>query len=271
MKDLCYPYNIKLSVVTGFAVVIPIWGKHGGYDFSIKPLIGKPLAQQAIHSPWEGEVLVAKLAGDNSGWYVCIYSAKENVTFVVWHINKKLMVKAGQKVKKGQILGYAETSDYSPAHNHVQFNKGKVTRGSWNSAVLDPQPFFNRMELWSNLTEDPMKIAALEKKVAELTKANNDMQANFNASVATMQYQIDKMITDLNILNGQIHDMNADVLKWKSIAIDIASMVGYILDPVSDWGTQRYGIRERVARIPYDLSYSNLIGIILNKLISRKK
>lgn len=147
-RDLCYLADKKLVLTTEFGVVIPKWGKHAGYDFSIKPFIGKPPEQMKLRAMTDGQCLYAGKAKDGSGWYVAIFYPKLNITGCYWHLNKKMAVRTGNTVKKGQTIGYLDTSDYSPKHLHVQFNKGRTIKGSWCAEVLDPQQFFNRMEIY---------------------------------------------------------------------------------------------------------------------------
>jgi septal ring factor EnvC (AmiA/AmiB activator) len=177
-----------------------------------------------------------------------------------WHLGRRV-VKIGQKVKKGDIIAYVGHSGKYAEHTHIGFKKGRRLGSLWEEGyTTDPQPYFDRMELWSNLTEDPMKIAELEKKVSELT-----------ASMATMQSQIDMLSSNVNTLTIQLHDTNADREKWKNISTDMAQMLGYTFDPLGDWAVQKYGIRQKIEQLPYSLSVWQLFAVIINKFISKKK
>jgi len=266
MSEFCYPWDVKLPTTTDFGVVIPKWGKHAGMDFSIKKLIGKPLPKQVIRSAWDGVVLVAKKAGDGSGWYVCVYSEKEKVTEVVWHINKKMVVRAGQRVKKGQVIGYAETSNYSPAHNHLQFNKGKVTKGSWNAAVIDPQHYLNRMEIYVKpAPKPPVVVPEAEANVVipesiykALIRENSETKQALTASnslVTSKNLEIEKEQAKTQTEQDLKH-LYAEGLK------NLSELLGSAYDINTEWDLQRYRYDEVLQKMRKLAAKEALTGLI---------
>ena len=184
VRDLCYPADRKLVLTTEFRVVIPKWGKHAGYDFSVIPFIGKPPEQMKLRAMTDGQCLYAGKANDGSGWFVAIYYPKLNVTGCYWHLNKKMAISKGKMVSKANTIGYLDTSDYSPKHLHVQFNKGRIIRGSWCSAVVDPQLFFDRMKIYT----PPVVVTNLSNTITpmlEIPKTAQERVVN-----TTVQYAL---------------------------------------------------------------------------------
>lgn len=255
MKDLCFPYDIKPSINTNFGDYIEKWGKHAGIDFSVRPFIGKPLAEQKIRAIWDSEVLVARKANDGSGWYVGLYNSKENATVMYWHIHHTLEVKAGDKIKKGKTIGYAMSSDYSPAHNHIQFNRGKVVKGSWNDDVLNPKQFFDRMEMWSKLNEDPKVIEELKKQVESLKKQVDEQ----GKKIVTLESGVSTL--SKNLLDEKKYRLDAELK-----VVSLAKKIGYDVKSFDKWTEQEEEIDKKIRLLPHALSIPALIGIIINKL-----
>lgn len=101
--------------------------EHNGVD-----LIGKNYAKDYIIAFDEGEVLKSSY-DDSRGYYVTIKHNGYNTFY--YHMKKgSITVKAGDKVKKGQVIGYmGSTGDANGAHLHFGVQV--------NGVYVDPLPY----------------------------------------------------------------------------------------------------------------------------------
>ena len=96
------------------------WGRlHKGLDIAAGGIYGKPIVASAA-----GKVLVAGWSTGGYGYYVTInhgYLKGNYYTTLYAHMKQKPSVKAGQTVKKGQVIGYVgSTGDSTGPHCHFE-------------------------------------------------------------------------------------------------------------------------------------------------------
>ena len=96
------------------------WGRlHKGIDIAAGGIYGKPIVASA-----DGKVLVAGWSTGGYGYYVTInhgYLNGNYYTTLYAHMKQKPSVKAGQTVKKGQVIGYVgSTGDSTGPHCHFE-------------------------------------------------------------------------------------------------------------------------------------------------------
>lgn len=273
MKDLCYPFEEKCAVTLGFD---EMYGsiRHAGYDFSTSDL--RKRGKINIYAPFDG--LVTRSVRTSAGFYTCIYSQSENVTMEFWHISGDKVVNEGQQVKKGDTIGHLGISGPYAEHTHVQFNKGNYVQGTWNANVTNPQPYFDRMDLRSNLMqEDSMLIEELKSQIDALKQQINDLEAtvfsqkdilsqqekelvilndskaSYDKTIAEKQSELDTAIRATNDAVNQLNEIKAqDEEKDKTIqhqkemiAIlqsqqeDVKTLLYKLLGKVLSWLSQK--------------------------------
>lgn len=96
------------------------WGRlHKGLDIAAGGIYGKPIVASA-----DGKVLVAGWSTGGYGYYVTInhgYLNGNYYTTLYAHMKQRPSVKAGQTVKKGQVIGYVgSTGDSTGPHCHFE-------------------------------------------------------------------------------------------------------------------------------------------------------
>lgn len=84
-------------------------------------------------SPWDSK-------NRSYGYQVAIYHGNGNYTNYA-HMNKKLKVKVGKKVKSGTVIGLMDsTGNSTGVHLHFEVHKGK----KWNR--VDPLPYIKKIK-----------------------------------------------------------------------------------------------------------------------------
>ena len=111
---------------------------HDGFD--ILTFDGDP-----VISPIDGEGHFVG-AGIMGGLGITIWNREYNVKAVLWH-NKVNLIKPGQKVKRGELLAYSNSTGFSTG-THVHFamkttnSKGQtINRGNGFNGAFDPTPY----------------------------------------------------------------------------------------------------------------------------------
>lgn len=169
MKLECLPIeNMRLDNITGRSLyghrIHPVTGRlsmHYGIDRSCP--VGTP-----ILATIDGVAVVSKLqhGGGGLGEYVVIN--KSDYYVVCAHLSKRI-VKAGQAVKVGQVIGYSgNTGSSTGPHLHFgvcrNYNKASANRSDW----VDPMPLLKEVNLEKETEEEEM--VKRYNKVSELSK-----------------------------------------------------------------------------------------------------
>ena len=139
---LRYPFERVHSIIQDYAVTNTRYaiGWHTGIDIPV--VSGTP-----IYAAADGEILTAKwnnpliksgkLAG--YGLYVFLYDPATNQSVLYAHLSQ-LNVRAGQRVRKGDIIAYSgNTGNSDGPHLHIGFYEGKV---SFNNTLAVVRPVF---------------------------------------------------------------------------------------------------------------------------------
>lgn len=123
------------------------WGTHKGIDIPC----GAGTEIYATHdgTVWKTSETVSQGLG------VVLESLDEEFQTVYWH-NKQNLVKAGDKVKVGQLIAYSDNTGYSKG-NHLHF-EFKLWKDS-NYEAVDPFPYFDMNKLTKQQVK---KLQALE-------------------------------------------------------------------------------------------------------------
>lgn len=108
------PYGYRVDPITG---ATGSW--HGGLD-----LVG--LNDKNIYAPCDGEIIVSQIITDHSnrtwewGNYICLRSDEHGVLIYMCHMAERY-VKAGDRVKAGDAIGYEGSTGYSTgSHCHFE-------------------------------------------------------------------------------------------------------------------------------------------------------
>ena len=138
---------------------------------------------QIVRASHDGEVVYAGV-DSSEGWGVVIRTTEPMeynngvayIKSIYWHLIKTIPVKVGQKVKVGDIVGYADNTGASNG-DHLHFSIKPQARGEndwtwWNveqnngfAGAIDPQPFFNKY-----YAEDVQVVVGIYGKIIELLK-----------------------------------------------------------------------------------------------------
>lgn len=152
---------------------------------------------QAVRAAHDGEVVYAGV-DSKEGWGVVVRTIEPfdypvinetGVYFktIYWHLIKEIPVKVGQKVKVGDLIGYADNTGFSTG-THLHFGLKPQVKGEndWTWAnienqngylgAIDPTLYFNNY-----YAEDSQKVVAILQAMIEiykqiLLKLKNDLR-----------------------------------------------------------------------------------------------
>lgn len=103
--------NSKLTSGFGYRTIGGVSGNHGGVDLAVQS--GTP-----IYSPANGKVIAAKNAKGRCGGFVQIDHGKYETKYC--HLKKFDVVKQGDEVVKGQLIGYSGGGQNDPFKGNSQ-------------------------------------------------------------------------------------------------------------------------------------------------------
>jgi murein DD-endopeptidase MepM/ murein hydrolase activator NlpD len=272
-KDLCYPFARKTRLTQEFNVVNPPTNQpHGGYDFGTSD----NQSNRDIHSAFDGVIIWG--SDPKGGLCLAVYSEKENVTEVFWHIETRYSP-SGAQVKKGHVIGLTGKSGIYAEHTHVQFNRGRSIRGTMQPETLNPQPFFDRMQLYSDMIAPPPVVVPVDPKdakIKELTDANYQLTKD-KETLSDMVVDREKKIT---ALESSVNTEQQLKDKYLSDIAEISKLLETQYDPAIEWkGSaeiigQHYKFDGAIATMKAnalkEATTVELIALIINKLIPRK-
>jgi len=149
---------------------------HNGMD--IRAYHGQP-----VYSAHDGEVVYAG-ADSSEGWGVVVRTLEPRdynggtayIKSIYWHIIKTIPVKVGQKVKAGDLIGYADNTGASTG-DHLHFGIKPQSKGEndwtwWNTeqangynGAINPAPYFNNY-----YAQDAQLVLGIYRKIIELLK-----------------------------------------------------------------------------------------------------
>jgi murein DD-endopeptidase MepM/ murein hydrolase activator NlpD len=164
--ELFYPTK-PLGFNQKFGNPAPLYTKqgmkgHNGIDFLAKH--GQP-----VYASHDGEIVYSG-ADANEGWGVVlrttepmeymgnvsdgIYGNQAYFKTIYWHLIKTIPVKVGQKIKAGDLIGYADNTGASSGdHLHFGLKPQRQGENDWTWAnifqdngyfgAVDAQPYFN--------------------------------------------------------------------------------------------------------------------------------
>ena len=162
---------------------IPGLKAHNGWD-----IVGNH--NQKVRATHDGEVVYAGV-DSKEGWGVVLrttekfdygaplsFTAINEVYFktIYWHLIKEIPVKVGQKVKAGDVIGYADNTGFSTG-DHLHFGLKPQQKGendwTWFNienengyfGAIDPAPYFNNY-----CAEDAQLVISIYSKIAEILK-----------------------------------------------------------------------------------------------------
>ena len=141
---------------------------------------------QKVRATHDGEVVYAGV-DSKEGWGVVLRTIETfdypiinetGVYFktIYWHLIKEIPVKVGQKVKAGDVIGYADNTGFSSG-DHLHFalkpqEKGENDWTWWNIenangyfGAIDPAPYWNNY-----YAEDAQLVISIFSKIAEIFK-----------------------------------------------------------------------------------------------------
>jgi murein DD-endopeptidase MepM/ murein hydrolase activator NlpD len=111
-------------------------GYHTGDDYSTNGKVGVP-----VRASRGGTVLsTGNVWGSSYGIHVVLSHPKAGIRVGYCHLSR-VKVKAGQRVKKGQILGYSGNTGNSTGP-HLHYEERRSPFGYWNHR----KPVFNRQD-----------------------------------------------------------------------------------------------------------------------------
>jgi len=144
--DFLWPVNGYRTVTSPYGYrVHPIYGYkkfHKGIDISGSGIKGKPILAAA-----DGTVSIAKYNAGGYGYYVMVNHGKNTddgkyYATLYAHMTKYI-VKVGQKVKKGQVLGYVGTTGASTGyHLHYEVRRGTSSSGDIFYDTTNPMNYY---------------------------------------------------------------------------------------------------------------------------------
>ena len=144
--NFLWPVNGYRTVVSGYGYRIhPIYGYkkfHKGIDIAGSGIKGKPILAAA-----DGTVSIAKYNAGGYGYYVMVNHGKNSddgkyYATLYAHMTK-YVVKVGQKVKKGQVIGYVGTTGASKGyHLHYEIRRGSSSSGDIFYDTTNPMNYY---------------------------------------------------------------------------------------------------------------------------------
>ena len=183
MKRLELYYPVKpLYVTQQFGGNKPMYEQfgidgHNGMDFMA-------IHGQKVYAAHDGTVVYSGM--DGSEGVGVVLRTDEEFTYengyayfktVYWHLINDVQVRVGQKVKAGDLLGYADNTGYSTG-DHLHFALKPQAKGendwTWENkeqsngykGAIDPSPYFNNF-----FAEDSQKVIAIFKSIIQLLMA----------------------------------------------------------------------------------------------------
>ena len=165
---------------------------------------------QPIYAAQDGEVVAVKdhdYTTKSWGNYVKIYHG-ENVYTLYGHMKEGVLVKKGQKVKTGEILGYMGNTGHSfGEHVHYEIYKG----GASTSYRIDPQPLTYVYE--GQVVSDGSKDNVLyykEETSKEESKETNviDYTVKKGDTLSEIAVEFNTTVAEISKLNPEIKDLD---------------------------------------------------------------
>ena len=131
LKDLPFgiPINGMYTITSGFGLrVHPItktWDHHTGVDLVYH--LGTPVLATA-----DGIVEKVEFNATGYGWYIKIYH-KLGFSTLYAHLRSRPLVNPGDKIKKGQLIGYMGSTGISTGtHLHYEIRLGNSLKDPWD-------------------------------------------------------------------------------------------------------------------------------------------
>src|SRR3990167_610505 len=134
---------------------------------------------QAVRAAHDGEIVYAGV-DSKEGWGVVLRTSEpiEDVFYktIYWHLIKEIPVKVGQKIKAGDLIGYADNTGFSTG-NHLHFGLKPQLKGEndWTWAnleqdngymgAIDPNPHFNKY-----FAQDAQLVISILSSIIEIYK-----------------------------------------------------------------------------------------------------
>ena len=134
---------------------------------------------QSVYAAHDGTVLYAGV--DSLEGYGVILGTDEKYNYkgkevyyktIYWHLLPTFKVKFGEKVKAGDLLGYADSTGFSTG-DHLHFGLKPINRDGlvWTNieqdngyyGAIDPEPYFNSM-----YAEDIPQVLSISRKLVEV-------------------------------------------------------------------------------------------------------
>ncbi len=176
MTKLNLPFKVKARVTQVFGNELYLdgvdvygqWGYkgHNGIDYGL-------LNDTAIYAPHDGKIKENTYDKEGYGWYIKIESDKEGS--VLAH-NRKFVVKLGDEVTRGQLVGYSDNSGLSTGpHLHWGYYKLPRDRNNGYNGYIDQEPYLSQSgdeEEDCNKEKESLKTAHKE----EVTKLKLDFE-----------------------------------------------------------------------------------------------
>lgn len=135
-RSVTSPYGYRIHPIYGYKKF------HKGIDISGSGIKGKPILAAA-----DGTVSIAKYNAGGYGYYVMVNHGKNSddgkyYATLYAHMTK-YVVKVGQKVKKGQVLGYVGTTGASTGyHLHYEVRRGSSSSGDIYYDTTNPMNYY---------------------------------------------------------------------------------------------------------------------------------
>ena len=194
-----YPFQITQGFGQNLVPIYKEWGLlgHSGIDVVCGYLNGKYYETRGaeIRAAHDGEVTYSGM-DSNEGYGVVIKTNEQFLDvnsqpqywkLIYWHLNKNILVRVGQKVLVGDIIGYADStgtilSTTGPSGSgkpHLHFGLKPIAQGenewTWDNVLqnngyrgaVDSMPYMSTMSAYQ-LRGSLQLIAEQIKKLAEL-------------------------------------------------------------------------------------------------------
>lgn len=179
--ELWYP--VKPYIVTQpFGVNKSLYSKYGIEGHNGIDLVATH--GQLVFASHDGEVTYAGVDGAE-GWGVVLRTlepveyngGKAYIKSVYWHLIKDIPVKAGQKVKTGDLIGYADNTGASTGdHLHFAIKPQAKGENDWTffnveqkngfNGAVDPTPYFNNY-----FAQDSQTVLSIYYRIISLLKS----------------------------------------------------------------------------------------------------
>lgn len=227
---------------------------HNGIDYGTVDLKkSKKKEDREVFVRLDGEVTNVRNLG-SLGWGCKVYSPSVGQTDYYLHL-ESIIVKEGQKVKEGQVIGYTgivPNAAYSE-HSHIQTRKGRESGGVYvirmDSNSINPM-------VWISKSKIKGSVPVVPKPTEPMVTINESEWQEKLTKIMELESAVKASRDLITIKNQEIEDervktQNEQDLKhlYKAGLDKVSKFLGVVYNINETWDLQRYKYEEWLQKV----------------------